>query len=84
MKRKTPARTESTVAPEILEQAKKSLSADRLMSEPTVAEPVKRAPRCVVCNGEATAATSEQLCWVCRRLKISAWREVEQQAPAQE
>ncbi len=84
MKRKSPARTESAVAPEILEQAKKSLSGDRLMTEPVVAEPAKRAVRCVVCNGEATPATSEQLCWVCRRLKISAWREVEQQAPAQE
>ena len=85
MKRKSLARTESTVAPEILEQAKKSLSGDRLMTETAIAEPVKRAaPRCVVCNGEATPATSEQLCWVCRRLKISAWREVEQQAPVQE
>jgi hypothetical protein len=85
MKRKSPARTESPVAPEILEQAKRSLSDDRLVAEPAIAEPVKRAvPRCVVCNGEATPATSEQLCWVCRRLKISAWREVEQQAPVQE
>ena len=89
MKRKSPARTESTVAPEILEQAKKSLSGDRLVAEPAktepmMAEPIKRVARCVVCNGEATPATSEQLCWVCRRLKISAWREVEQQVPAQE
>jgi hypothetical protein len=24
------------------------------------------------------------LCWVCRRLKISAWREIEQQVPLSE
>jgi hypothetical protein len=24
------------------------------------------------------------LCWVCRRLKISAWREIEQSMPIQE
>jgi hypothetical protein len=83
MKRKSPARTEPTVAPEILEEAKRSLSADRLVGEHALAVPVKHAPRCVVCNGEATPATPEQLCWVCRRLKISAWREAEQ-APAQE
>jgi hypothetical protein len=27
---------------------------------------------------------SEELCWVCRRLKISAWRDSDQQATAQE
>jgi hypothetical protein len=27
---------------------------------------------------------AEPLCWVCRRLKISAWREIDQQMPAQE
>jgi hypothetical protein len=40
--------------------------------------------RCEVCGGDAHPNPTEQLCWVCRRLKISAWRDVEQQAPAQE
>lgn len=84
MKRKSPARTESPVAPEILEQAQRALASDRMLAEPRLAVPPKPAPRCVVCNAEATAATPEQLCWVCRRLKISAWRDAEQQAPAQE
>ncbi|HYA17081.1 MAG TPA: hypothetical protein VEF06_06425 [Bryobacteraceae bacterium] len=84
MKRKSPARTESAVAPEILEQAQRSVASDRIPAEPRLSVPPKRVPRCVVCNGEASSATPEQLCWVCRRLKISAWREVEQQAPAQE
>jgi hypothetical protein len=83
MKRKSPARTESSVDPEILENAKLSLTSDRLVAVPSIPETAKRTPRCVVCNGEATPATPEQLCWVCRRLKISAWRDAEQ-APVQE
>jgi hypothetical protein len=84
MKRKSPARPEPAVAPEILEEAKRSLAGDRIVVEASATADAKPAPRCVVCNGEATPATSEQLCWVCRRLKISAWRDAEQQAPAQE
>jgi hypothetical protein len=84
MKRKSPARTESPVAPEILEEAKRSVSGDRLIADSSTAVPQKRVPRCIVCDGEATGSAAEQLCWVCRRLKISAWREVEQQAPIQE
>jgi hypothetical protein len=74
MRRKPQAKTEPVISPEILESAKRSLTADRIKS------PVK----CVVCAGETTAGATEQLCWVCRRLKISAWRDVEQQMPAQE
>ena len=41
---------------------------------------------CVVCGSEAAATPTddEMLCWVCRRLKISAWRETEAQVPLQE
>lgn len=74
MKRKPQVRPEPVISPEILESAKRSFAPDRMKA------PVK----CVVCGGEAPAGTSEQLCWVCRRLKISAWRDVEQQMPAQE
>jgi hypothetical protein len=28
--------------------------------------------------------SAEDLCWVCRRLKISAWRDSDNQAAAQE
>jgi hypothetical protein len=80
MKRKSPARTESPVAPEILEEARRALTEESAAN----ALSAKRLPRCIVCDGEATPATSEQLCWVCRRLKISAWRDSEQQAPVQE
>ncbi len=40
--------------------------------------------KCSVCGSPGTEDHGEQLCWVCRRLKISAWRDVEQQMPAQE
>lgn len=73
MRRKPQSRHEPVVPPEILEKAKKSVSADKL----------KKSAKCVVCGGEATGLPDE-LCWVCRRLKISAWREIEQQMPAQE
>lgn len=38
----------------------------------------------MVCGADTTDVTAEPLCWVCRRLKISAWRDIEQQMPAQE
>jgi hypothetical protein len=74
MKRKPQVKPESVVSPEILESAKRSLGTDRGKA------PVK----CVVCAAETPSGAAEPLCWVCRRLKISAWRDVEQQMPAQE
>jgi Zn finger protein HypA/HybF involved in hydrogenase expression len=78
MKRKSPASAPSepskVIAPEIIESAKRALETDR----------IKTTVKCSVCGAEATPHQSEQLCWVCRRLKISAWRDVEQQMPAQE
>lgn len=67
------------VAPEIRDAAKRGAGLEIAPDVP------KTGSKCVVCGGEsATAAADEQLCWVCRRLKISAWRDVEQQMPAQE
>jgi hypothetical protein len=74
MKRKPQIRPEPVISPEILDSAKRSLATDRSKA------PVK----CVVCGTETPSAGAEPLCWVCRRLKISAWRDVEQQMPAQE
>jgi hypothetical protein len=76
MRRKIQPKPEPVVPAEILEQAKRSISPDRL----------KKPVKCSVCGAETAAvpATAEALCWVCRRLKVSAWREIEQQMPAQE
>jgi hypothetical protein len=76
MKRKASPKPEPVVPIELLEQAKRAaaVSSDRL----------KKATKCMVCGAETPSAGSEPLCWVCRRLKISAWREIEQQMPAQE
>ena len=75
MKRKPAAKpVDPVVSPEILEQAKRSISPDKS----------KGMGRCTVCGAEVTAPSPDQLCWVCRRLKVSAWRDIEQQMPAQE
>ena len=74
MRRKRSPASEPVVPSEILEKAKQAAQPDKL------AKPGK----CVVCGAECAANSSEQLCWVCRRLKISAWHEAEQQMPAQE
>ena len=75
MRRKVQPRPERVVPPELLERARRAISEDRLKSH----------LRCSVCGAETMAtADSEPLCWVCRRLKISAWRDIDQQAPMQE
>lgn len=55
--------------------------------KPPVETPSKSGRRrkgCVVCGAEVAPFSTENLCWVCRRLKISAWREVDSQAMLQE
>jgi hypothetical protein len=69
-----PAESGEIVAPEIREEARRLLEA----------ELPKLTAKCSVCGAEASPNPLEQLCWVCRRLKISAWRDVEQQIPVQE
>ena len=72
MKRKP---TQHTVVPEeILEEARRSVLIER----------VRRPQRCTVCSAECAPNSNEGLCWVCRRLKISAWRDIDQQINAQE
>jgi hypothetical protein len=44
---------------------------------------VKRG-KCVICGGTVAPFSTEALCWVCRRLKISAWRESENQPSIQD
>lgn len=76
MKRKKAVEAGPVVPSEILEQAKRSLETDKL----------PRPAKCSVCGADCAPLGNdeEKLCWVCRRLKISAWRDSDQQMPAQE
>ncbi len=74
MKRKSVSGLGQPVPKELLDHARRSLEGDKR----------RKAAKCVVCGAECSPTSTESLCWVCRRLKISAWREVEQQLPAQE
>ena len=46
--------------------------------------PARQVHACRVCGDKSATEESEGLCWVCRRLKISAWRESEMQMPLNE
>jgi hypothetical protein len=52
----------------LLDEAKRSIMPDQ----------AKPAAKCTVCGGLCAPNSTEGLCWVCRRLKISAWRDSEQ------
>jgi hypothetical protein len=65
---------ESVVDPELLAKAKQALDEKR----------PKGIHSCVICGSEAAPNSTEKLCWVCRRLKISAWRDSDPQLSAQE
>lgn len=79
MKKRNQPAPERVVPEQILEMAKKSVESDR---------PVRAQRRCAVCGSTYAPMSGpqqpEELCWVCRRLKISAWRDVDQQAATQE
>jgi len=66
--------TPEVIAPEIIESARQALNMEQS----------GRAARCVVCGDQSSVDATERLCWVCRRLKISAWRDADHQLPAQE
>jgi len=74
MRRKSGAGPDPVIPKEILERAKRSFESDRL----------RRPAKCIVCNSECAPISTEGLCWVCRRLKISAWGDSDAQMPAQE
>ncbi len=73
MKRKRITHDEPVISREILEGAKRAVTNDTMA----------RTTRCVVCGSDCAPNSKEELCWVCRRLKISAWRDNDQM-PAQE
>lgn len=59
----------------ILESAKAALLSDHVSPQ---------RHKCGICGAESAPNSTEKLCWVCRRLKISAWRDSDQQMAAQE
>jgi hypothetical protein len=64
-----------TVVPEVLlERARQAIATDQF----------RKRQACVVCGGECAPNSNEGLCWVCRRLKLSAWRDNDTQMPVQE
>lgn len=74
MKRKPVPVSQPVIDEKILSQAKLALSTDQL----------RRVSKCSVCGADCAPNSTEGLCWVCRRLKISAWRDSDQQMTAQE
>ena len=70
MKRRTTKPVEPVIDQALLEQAKLSVMSDQ----------VKRMDKCTVCGAICAPNSTEALCWVCRRLKISAWRDSDQQS----
>jgi len=64
----------SSVSKEIPEPTWRPAAPDKLLKD----------TKCVVCGEECAPNSAEGLCWVCRRLKISAWRDADHQMPAQE
>ena len=72
------ARTKKTQPPII--DVKVKQEAQRIVFEPRP----RKTFACKVCGDAGATEESEGLCWVCRRLKVSAWREVEMQIPMNE
>ena len=69
-----PGYPETVVPEKLLEEAKRAIEIDRL----------RKMVLCTVCASECAPNSAEGLCWVCRRLKLSAWRDSDSQMPAQE
>lgn len=74
MRKKRLPSADPVIPSEILDKARRAAHPDK----------VPRLTKCVVCGAECAPNSIEQLCWICRRLKISAWHEADQQLPAQE
>lgn len=45
---------------------------------------VKAAPKCPICGSSSSTNDTDGLCWICRRLKTSAWKDSDHQMPVQE
>jgi hypothetical protein len=74
MRRKPLPTSEPVIDKALLEQAKRAIQSDQ----------IQRTDKCSVCGAACAPNSAEGLCWVCRRLKLSAWRDADAQASAQE
>jgi len=74
MKRKKPVR-ESIKSTQPVIEAK---------VERSVPRPAAKRGKCIICGDEVAPFSEESLCWVCRRLKFSAWKDSENQPSIQE
>ena len=74
MKRNTTAKEPKVIAEEILVSAHRAAGLDLR----------NRKEKCEVCSADVAPNCTEPLCWVCRRLKISAWRDSDLQASSPE
>jgi hypothetical protein len=71
MRKKPVAPEPPVVPPQLIEEARKALDTDVF----------RRTASCSVCGSDCSEGNAEErLCWVCRRLKISAWRDTDLQA----
>jgi hypothetical protein len=68
------ASTESLIPEALINDTRKMLETGR----------VEKLKPCIVCGEPCAPTSTEGLCWVCRRLKLSAWRDTDTQMPAQE
>ncbi|HTC91518.1 MAG TPA: hypothetical protein VK686_24605 [Bryobacteraceae bacterium] len=65
-----PVASDPVIDQKLLDEAKRSVMPDQ----------IKHTEKCVVCGAGCAPNSTEGLCWVCRRLKISAWRDSDQQS----
>lgn len=63
-----------------------SKAPDAILEQAAIALEAARPKKggCIICGEESAPISSEGLCWVCRRLKFSAWRDTDSQISAQE
>jgi hypothetical protein len=69
MKRRPIPEAQPVIDKKLLEDAKRAIESDHLV----------RMEKCSVCGAACAPNSDEGLCWVCRRLKISAWRDSDPQ-----
>lgn len=67
-----------------MRRVKRNRTVSEPQSEVESTKTASRLPKCVVCGDPVAQFSTEELCWVCRRLKISAWRESDNQLSSPE